>query len=260
MLNRAADRISLGAGERELVVLYPGSDAPVPSGRTGLYHLALVLPSLRELARAIKRFVRVGYPNAPTDHVMTKSDYLWDPDGNGLEMYAETPEDGTWFMTDEEFGARDAAGRPRSGRDPIHLARLFQQLQAGDDIEAPLPAETKMGHVHLHVGDIDEAVEFYRDVIGFELMGLSRRFGVAFVAAGGYHHHVGLNTWAGKNAPPAPLSCCGLRHFTIEVPGPKDLLDIMRRLEDAYPARTLSDDSLATEDPSGNSLRIVSRS
>ncbi|MEX2586841.1 MAG: VOC family protein [Actinomycetota bacterium] len=260
VLNSAADHISLGAGERELIVLYPGADCPVPSGRTGLYHLALVLPSQRELARAIKRFAQIGYPNSPTDHVMTKSDYLWDPDGNGLELYAETPEDGTWFMTDEEFGARDASGRPRSGRDPIHLGQLFQELQPEDDIEAPLPAGTKMGHIHLHVRDVEEAVGFYRDIIGFELMGLSRRFRVAFVAAGGYHHHVGLNTWAGMDAPPPPASSCGLRHFTIEVPGGRDLLEVSQRLEGAgYPLLAQSEQTLFLADPSSNRLQVISR-
>lgn len=261
VLKVTEDHVSLGVGERELVVLYPGSDSPVPSGRTGLYHLALVLPSLRELARVIKRFVRIGYRNSPTDHVMTKSDYLWDPDGNGLEIYAETPEDGTWFMSDEGFGARDASGRPRSGRDPIHLARLFQELEPDDDIDEPLPAETKMGHVHLHVGNLEEVLEFYRDTIGFELTGLSRRLGVAFLAAGDYHHHIAINTWAGKNAPPHPASSCGLRHFTIEVPDAKGLLEISQRLESTQsPARTLSGDALATVDPSGNRLRVVCRS
>lgn len=250
----------LGVAGRELVVLHAGAESPVPRGRSGLYHLALVLPSLRELARAVRRLVEIGYPNSPTDHVMTKSDYLWDPDGNGLELYAETPEDGTWFMSDHEFGAVDSRGRKRSGRDPIHLGALFGRLEPDDDIEQPLPPGTKMGHVHLHVRDVEEAVAFYRDAVGFEVMGHSRRFGVAFVAAGGYHHHVGLNTWAGRDAPPAPESSSGLRHFTIKVPSRAGVEAAVQRLSGAgAPVTTLSESVIATVDPSGNHIRVVAR-
>ncbi|MEX0789276.1 MAG: VOC family protein, partial [Actinomycetota bacterium] len=193
----------LGTAGRELVVLHPGALAPVEQGVTGLYHLAIVVPDRTDFARFVKRMVEVRYPHSPTDHTMTKADYLWDPDGNGIEVYTETPEDGTWFMNENEFAARDSAGRPRSGRDPINLRELFSVLSPDDDVFQPLHPASKMGHVHLHVRDVDEAVRYYSDLIGFDVMGLSRRFGAAFVSAGGYHHHLGLNTWAGRGAPPA---------------------------------------------------------
>jgi catechol 2,3-dioxygenase len=222
--------ISLGAAEKELVVLYPDAARPVVPRTTGLYHLAIVVPDRRELARVISRLFEQRYPNSPTDHVMTKSDYLWDPDGTGIEIYAETPEDGTFGFRNGMFYAVDAAGRVRSGRDPIDLDQLFSHLEPDDRLDAPLPEGTKMGHVHLHVRNVDEAVHFYRDLIGFDVMGVADQFGAAFVSAGGYHHHLGLNIWAGEGAPPAPQGSAGLRHFTIELPTKPDLDEVLERL------------------------------
>ncbi len=253
--------INLGVGSKTLVVLHPGASAPVLPNTTGLYHLALVVPSRRELARFIAKLFAMRYPNSPTDHVMTKSDYLWDPDGNGIEVYAETPEDGSWFMSDMGFGAMTTDGQVRSGRDPIDLETLFGELGAEDRVEDPLPLETKMGHVHLHVRDVDEAVRFYTGLIGFDVMGISRRFGAAFVSAGGYHHHLGLNIWAGAGASPSPDYAAGLRHFTIEVPTGSDLSKVRERLK-AGGAHSL-DDSVTdffVADPSGNRVHLIARS
>ena len=218
----------LGAGSRELVVLYAGAGAPVAPNRTGLYHLALLVPNRRELARVVARLGSLRVPQSPTDHTITKSDYLWDPDGNGIEIYAESPEDGTWLMGNGQFGAIDKEGRMRSGRDPIDLPQLFSELTADDRLDAPLLDETKMGHVHLHVRNVEEAVHFYHDLVGFDVTGQVPELGVAFVSAGGYHHHLGLNTWAGQGAPPAPAGAAGLRHFTIELPSPPDLAEVRR--------------------------------
>ena len=190
--------IRLGAAGRELVVLHPGAERPVVKGTSGLYHLALLVPSRRELARVIARLGALGWDQYPTDHVMTKANYLWDPDGNGIEVYTETPEDGTMGFANGTFVAHDKDGRPRSGRDPIDLEELFSQLTKDDGLEAPMPAGTKMGHVHLHVADVREALRFYHSLVGFDVMGEVP--GVGFVSAGGYHHHVGLNTWAGRGA------------------------------------------------------------
>ncbi len=243
----------LGTAGRELVVLHPGAREPVEQGVTGLYHLAIVVPDRLAFARFVKRMVEIRYPNSPTDHTMTKADYLWDPDGNGIEVYAETPEDGTWFMNDDEFAARDSAGRLRSGRDPINLRELFSVLEPDDDVFGPLPPGSKMGHVHLHVRDVDEAVEFYSGLIGFDLMGMSRRIGVGFVSAGGYHHHLGLNIWAGRGASPAAPDVAGLRRFTIELPAAGDLDEVVRWLGKAGIAMADSGEGgVVVTDASGN--------
>ncbi|MDQ6748345.1 MAG: VOC family protein, partial [Candidatus Dormibacteraeota bacterium] len=148
---------------------------------------------------------------------------------------------------------------PRSGRDPIDLERLFQELTAEDGLDAALPGDTKMGHVHLHIRDVDEAVKFYRDLVGFDVKGFVPQMGLAFVSAGGYHHHLGLNEWAGRGVPPAPPDTAGLRHFTIEVPTGSELLDIVGRLGGAGIAVEERDDGYLAADPSSNAVLLCSR-
>ncbi len=249
-LPSGGSEIRMGAADRELVVLHPDAERPVVPRTSGLYHLAIVVPDRRELARVIARLARLRWEQYPTDHVMTKANYLWDPDGNGIEIYVESPEDGTMGMVDGTYGAWDNDGRERSGRDPIDLEELFSLLAEDDRLDDPMPAGTKMGHVHLHVADVDEALGFYHDLVGFDVMG--HMPGMGFVSAGGYHHHLGLNTWAGQGARPAPPGSAGLRRFTIELPTRRDLDDVVTRLEHGEVRVTQEADGLAAVDPSAN--------
>jgi catechol 2,3-dioxygenase len=242
--------LRMGVGERELVVLHPGAERPVVARTSGLYHLAIVVPDRRELARVIARLARLRWEQYPTDHVMTKANYLWDPDGNGIEIYTESPEDGTMGFGNGTFVAYDKDGNPRSGRDPIDLEELFSHLREDDSLDAPMPGATKMGHVHLHVADVDDALRFYHDLVGFDVMGHVP--GVGFVSAGGYHHHLGLNTWAGRGAKPAPEGSAGLRRFTIELPTSRDLDDVVNRLEHGEVQVVEEGDGYAAVDPSAN--------
>ena len=242
--------LRMGAGDRELVVLHPGAERAVVERTSGLYHLALLVPDRRELARVIGRLARLRWAQSPTDHVMTKANYLWDPDGNGIEIYTESPEDGTMGFGKGTFVAYDKNGNPRSGRDPIDLEELFSHLSDDDRLDVPLPSSTKMGHVHLHVADVDNALRFYHDLVGFDVMGHVP--GVGFVSAGGYHHHLGLNTWAGRGAKPAPPGSSGLRRFTVELPTKADLDDVVDRLEHADVRLTEEGGGLVAVDPSQN--------
>ena len=261
LLSQTDEEIRLGTAGRELVVLVPGSSRPVAQRTTGLYHLALLVPDRRELARVIGRLSSLRYPNSPTDHTMTKSDYLWDPDGNGIEIYTESPEDGFFGMENGVFVARTTSGELRSGRDPIDLDELFGHLQPGDKLDTPMPDETRMGHVHLHVRDIQEAVDFYHGLIGFDVMGMAQRWGAAFVSAGGYHHHLGLNTWAGQDAPSRPVDAAGLRHFTIELPDEASLNEVVARLTGAGVARAEHPSGgFFVQDPSRNRIHLAARS
>ena len=249
-LESQGPELRFGAAGRELVVLHPEADRPVVPRRSGLYHLAILVPDRRELARVIARLGRLRWDQSPTDHVMTKANYLWDPDGNGIEIYVESPEDGTMGFANGTFYAEDKEGRPRSGRDPIDLEELFSHLRENDNLDEPMPAGTKMGHVHLHVADVDDALRFYHDLVGFDVMGHVP--GVGFVSAGGYHHHVGLNTWAGEGAPPAPPGSAGLRRYTIELPTQRDLDDVIGRLEHGNVRLAEEAGGLAAADPSAN--------
>jgi catechol 2,3-dioxygenase len=246
------DAIRMGVPGRELVTLHPGAERPVVARTSGLYHLALLVPDRRELARVIGRLARLRWDQYPTDHVMTKANYLWDPDGNGIEVYTESPEDGFMGFANGTFAAWDKDGRPRSGRDPIDMEELFSHLGEDDSLDTPMPDATKMGHVHLHVADVDDALRFYHDLVGFDVMGHVP--GVGFISAGGYHHHLGLNEWAGHGARPAPAGAAGLRRFTVELPTKRDLDDVISRLEHAEIRVTEEADGYAAIDPSQNQV------
>ncbi len=257
-LDADGPELRFGAAGREIVVLHPGAERPVVPRTSGLYHLAILLPDRRELARVIGRLAGLRWEQYPTDHVMTKANYLWDPDGNGIEIYTESPEDGTMGFANGTFVAYDKDGKPRSGRDPIDLEELFSHLTAddrADGLDKPMPAGTKMGHVHLHVADVDDALRFYHDLVGFDVMGHVP--GTGFVSAGGYHHHLGLNEWAGRGARPAPPGSAGLRRFTVELPTQRDLDDVTSRLEHGNVRVAEEGDGYAAVDPSAN--RVVFR-
>jgi catechol 2,3-dioxygenase len=246
----AGPEIHMGAAGRELVVLHPGAERPVVPRTSGLYHLAIVVPDRRELARIIGRLSRLRWDQSPTDHVMTKANYIWDPDGNGIEIYTESPEDGTMGFANGTFVVYAKDGRERSGRDPIDLEELFSHLLPNDRLDAPMPQGTKIGHVHLHVSDVDDALRFYHDLVGFDVMGHIP--GVGFVSAGGYHHHLGLNEWAGHGARSAPAGSAGLRRFTVELPTQSDLEDVVGRLEHGNVRLVEEDHGLSAVDPSAN--------
>jgi catechol 2,3-dioxygenase len=226
---------------------------------TGLYHFAVLFPDRRQLARAIARLFSVRYPNYPTDHIMTKTTYLDDPEGNGIELYAESPEDGSWSMANGEYVTRRADGTLSDGREPLDVKALFNHLKDDDRLDEPVPAGTRIGHVHLHIRNIDEAVDFYHGLLGFDVMGVARSFRAAFVSAGGYHHHIGLNNWQGEGAPPPPPDALGLRYFTVELPNQKALDEVIARLDKASIPTNQTEDGLLLSDPSQNGILLTTR-
>lgn len=260
LLDDAGGALRMGVLGLELVVLHPGALRPVLRGTSGLYHLAIVVPSRRELARVVARLMNIGYPQSPTDHVLTKSDYIWDPDGNGIEIYTETPEDGTWEFANGTFRSIARDGSLRSGVDPIDLPVLLGELGPDDDLEEPLAEGSRMGHVHLHIHDLKGAVDFYSGAVGFDIQGVADRWGAAFVSAGGYHHHLGLNIWAGEGAPQAPDDASGLRHFTIELPTEADLAEVVAQVQATQTEVHESGEGVFVRDPSGNRVLMTVQS
>jgi len=249
------EQAALGTSGRDLLILRYRPGYKRYSRSAGLYHFAVLYPNQGELAGAIGRLFRLNYPNSPTDHIMTKTTYLDDPEGNGIELYAESPEDGEWFMNEDTFGARRADGSLSDGREPLDLEALFRQLEKGERLDDPVPPDTRIGHVHLYVGDIDEAIRFYNGIIGFDIMGISRKIGMAFVSAGGYHHHIGLNTWQGKGIPPAPPDALGLEHFSVELPDRIALDQVAAQVEDAGILMVEIGDGLLVSDP--NQIKLL---
>ena len=254
---RESNKAGLGAGGADLLQLTEEPNLKKYRSVTGLYHFAVLFPNRRELARATARLFVLKYPNYPTDHIMTKTTYLDDPEGNGIELYTESPEDGTWTMANGTFETRRADGTWSDGREPLDVDALLSHLKEDDRLDVPIPPETRVGHIHLHVRDIDEAVDFYHGVIGFDVMGVAKSFRAAFVSAGGYHHHIGLNTWQGEGAPPPPADAAGLRYFTVELPDQKALDEVTARVEKAGISANQTEEGLLLYDPSQNGVVLT---
>jgi catechol 2,3-dioxygenase len=247
----------LGAGGEDLLRLTEVRGARRYPGTTGIYHFAILLPDRHELARAIARLFSLRYPNYPTDHVMTKTTYLDDPEGNNIELYTDTPEDGTFGLADGVLVARWADGRPSDGREPLDVEALFKHLAPADRLDSPLPTSTAIGHVHLYVADLAASMHFYHKVIGFDNMGIAGSFRMGMVSAGGYHHHIGFNTWVGEGAPPPPPGSIGLRNFTIVLPGPEEQARVLARVRTAGIPVEETDLGPQVRDPSANGIVLT---
>jgi catechol 2,3-dioxygenase len=237
LLARDGAQATLGAGATRLLELVEVPGAKPSPGRTGLFHFALLLPDRASLARwvahAIRERVRLA---GASDHYVSEAIYLSDPDRHGIEIYADRPRE-RW----------EGQVAERMGTDPLDLENLLAELD--DPATAAFegqPAGTTMGHVHLQVADVADSVRFYRD-LGF---GLMAEYGgqAAFLSAGGYHHHVGVNTWRSGGAPPPPPGSAALRRFEVVLP------DAAAR--DALAAATGAQPG---DDPRGPSLRDPSQ-
>ena len=250
-------RVLLGSPRQDLLELVENPAAARQRRTTGLYHFALLYPDRRELARALARLYSLQIPNYPTDHIMTKTTYLDDQEGNGIELYCESPEDGHWTLKDGEYLTFRADGTPSSGREPLDVEALFRHLQDDDRLDGPLPDAARIGHVHLHVRDLEEALDFYHGILGFDHMGADHAIGMGFVSAGGYHHHIGLNTWQGAGAPAPPENSLGLRYFTVDLPGQDALDAVLSRIRAAgiSPEETEGGGNLL-RDPSQNGVLL----
>jgi len=253
---REGDQAGLGVGGADLLRLTEDQTALRMPGTTGLYHFAVLFPERRELARAIARLSQLGYLNYPTDHLLTETTYFDDPEGNGIELYFDTPERGIWSFEGGSFGAVDADGNPHSGREPLDVENLLRELGPDDRLDQPAPEETSIGHVHLHVADIEQANRFYHDLLGFDIQGVSRSVGLSFVSAGGYHHHIGLNIWLGQGAPVPPEGSLGLRYFEVRLPNEQELQRMTERLSQAGAPFESVAEGILVPDPSRNGVML----
>ena len=257
---RAFYRRALGLRELEggdgLVLLGPAPDRPLvevagaaaaprrPRGSTGLFHLAILVPSRAELARSLRRVLDAGGSfTGASDHLVSEALYLDDPEGSGIEIYRDRPRE-DW--TRDEGGLRMATL-------PLDMEGVIREMPASPD--AGMPEGTTMGHVHLQVRDIPEAEAFYSGVIGFDptVRGYP---GALFVSAGGYHHHVGLNTWGTAGAPAPPEGSRGLSRFEIVVPAAGEVARIEDRARAAGHEAGRADGGVLLRDPSGNRVLV----
>ncbi len=239
-----------GASGRELLVLeeHPGiGRRPARPTTTGLYHVALLVPDRRELGRALLGLKQAGYPlRGMSDHAVSESLYLDDPDGNGLEIYADRPRS-MWPVRD---------GVIQMTVDPMDVAGVVAAGRERPEPWTGLPSATIVGHVHFTVSNLEAAVDFYHRVIGFDLM--MRIPTLVAVSAGGYHHHLNLNTWAGERAPPDTDRMAGLSGWELVVPDESARTALAGRLE-AAGALDASNGGVSARDPDAIPVEIVAR-
>ena len=247
LLGREDRSAALGTGERELLVLVEEPGARPAAGYTGLYHFALLLPARADLARWLAHAARDRVPlTGLSDHFVSEALYLSDPDGHGIEIY--------WDRPREVWEGQVAA---RMTTLALDVDSLLGELE--DPRSAPfdgLPGGTRMGHVHFKVAAIPETVAFYRDVLGF---GLMARLGAsaAFLAAGGYHHHIGANVWESAGAPPPPAGSAALRHATIVLEDASARDALLERVERSGGAIKDGPSGPLIRDPAGNALVLA---
>jgi catechol 2,3-dioxygenase len=238
--------LALGVdGERPLVQLYGDAAAPALDRRaTGLFHQAILFPTRRDLAIALGRVAQAHWPlDGASDHLVSEALYLSDPDGNGIELYRDRPRD--------EWSHRD--GELQMATLPLDVRDLLGELD--DSALAPsAPSGTTIGHVHLQVAELDEIERFYNGALGFDVV-VRTYPGALFVSAGGYHHHIGLNTWnSAGSLPPAP-GAVGLRHYEILLPDEPAIAETIARAQAAgVTAERLADVPELIRDPSGNGV------
>jgi catechol 2,3-dioxygenase len=236
------------AGERVLVRLTGDPAAPPRDPRaTGLFHLAILLPGRRELAEAIVRLIRARWPlDGASDHLVSEALYLSDPDGNGIEIYRDRPRS-DWPHED---------GILQMATLPLDLDDVLSELGGALEASPSVPAETVMGHVHLQVSELRQTEAFWSGVIGFDVM-VRGYPGALFVSAGGYHHHLGLNTWHSAGHGPPVDGAVGLRWFEIVLPDQAALEAVLARVRDGAIGVEDTGDGWLVRDPSGNAAHLV---
>lgn len=231
--------------DRPLVELVEHRGArPAPQrGRLGLYHFAILLPDRPSLGRFVRHLAETNARAGAGDHLVSEAFYLQDPDNLGIEVYADRPRS-AWKRVGREL---------MMATDPVDVAGLVKA--SGDEPWSGMPAGTVMGHVHLHVGDIPRATSFYSDALGFDRT-VWQYPGALFMSAGGYHHHLGTNTWAGTGAAAPGDEDARLLEWTIDLPEARDVMATAGSLAAGDHPVEHEGDELVTRDPWGTQVRV----
>ncbi|WP_340002785.1 VOC family protein [Oceanobacillus sp. FSL K6-0127] len=237
-------------GKRPILTLEQPKDVtPKQQRTTGLYHFAILLPSRADLAAFLKHFIQTGLADrlgfGASDHVVSEALYFSDPDGNGIEIAHDRPSS-AWDWTNSQVTMRT---------DPLDaegiLAEQKEEWQG-------MPANTLMGHIHLHVADLDAAEKFYIDGLGFDIV--TKYPGALFTSHNGYHHHVAVNVWRGIGAPRPLANSIGLNWYSLVFPDEATRKKTIDQLEQIGADVTNENDAYMTEDPAGNKIKLIVRS
>jgi catechol 2,3-dioxygenase len=219
----------------------PGARPHPEQSRLGLYHFAILLPTRSDLARFVAHVAPLGMPMGAGDHLVSEAFYLSDPDGLGIEVYADRPRD-AWVVQN---------GQLVMGVDPVDMRDLL--AAADDSTWTGMPSGTTIGHVHLHVAHLGDAEAFYHAALGLDKV--FRMPSALFLSAGGYHHHLGTNTWAGK-APHPAAGDARLLEWTIVLPSATDVSAVEQSLNGAGFTSHRDGDGLVVDDPWGTRIRL----
>jgi len=239
----------LGAGRRPILRLEEVAGAQhQPVNTTGLYHAAILFPDRHSLAVKVSQLSAIHYPLGYSDHLVSEAFYLSDPDGNGLELYRDRPRS-QWKW---------AQGKVQMASDAIDFHDFFGEVQGEDPAAASpaVPDGTKLGHMHLRVADIGEAEKFYHGVLGLDVT--AQLPSALFLSTGGYHHHIGMNTWESRRGNPPVEPSAGLREFSLVLPGQAELDRLARQIEAAgVPLAEREATSALVLDPCQNRIRLI---
>jgi catechol 2,3-dioxygenase len=235
----------LGAGGDDLLLLTENPDAKMPRRATGLYHFAILVPSRFELARALRHLAQHDIELGFGDHIVSEAIYFSDPDGNGIEVYRDRPRS-DWY---------DTRGNLQMATLPVDVRGVLSELERETDVWQGLHRDTVLGHMHLKIANVARDAAFYRDVVGFDEM--ANLGSAAFLSAGGYHHHLGMNVWESAGASPPPPDAAGLKYFTVKLPNAEELTRVTNRLLQAGFALEETDAGLLARDPSHNGMVLT---
>jgi catechol 2,3-dioxygenase len=221
IIDQQGASVTLSADQQPHIRLTEKRGAPPkPARAIGLYHIAIRLPSRVALARLFARLIEARYPfTGFSDHAVSEALYLNDPDGNGLELYTDRPRE-QWPRQGEQIAMTT---------EPLDLDDLLDQLKLDSSAWVGIDPRTDIGHIHLHVSSLERAQAFYVDVLGMAIAADWRSHGALFVSAGGYHHHLGLNIWAGAARPPA--ESLGLLAYSLVLPDDPSVVALQGRLD-----------------------------
>jgi len=246
VLERAPGRAELGVDDTLIeLVEHEGAKHVPHRGRTGLFHFAILLPDRASLGRMLGRLYATGIHTGMADHAVSEALYLTDPDGLGIEIYADRPRD-SWRANGQEL---------HMVTEPLDVESLNRA--AGDIPWTGMPGGTTIGHVHLHVRDINEAVKFYHEALGFDLMVWSYP-GAVFLSAGGYHHHLGANIWAGSGAQPPAQDEAQLLSWDLVLPTEAAVEAAAKQMKGSgSKVEALGGGAVSLADPSGTIVRLV---
>ncbi|MEK3706807.1 VOC family protein [Paenibacillus sp. FSL R7-0198] len=249
LLDRSGKVATLTAdGKQSLLRLEELTDGITLPERShaGLYHFAILLPDRKSLGLSLRNLAASGIDIGQGDHLVSEAFYISDPDQNGIEIYADRARD-TW--------KRDSDNNYVMASDPVDVESLFAISE--NEPWQGLPAGTVIGHVHFHVRSLEEARNYYTGILGFDIVGNFANMSALFVSAGGYHHHLGLNIWAGVNAPVNPDNATGIDYFTIVYATNEQLDQALEQLRQSGAVVTQVEGKWFTVDPQNIRIRLT---